>query len=272
MTDHNGSKAVKDWRPPPGYESALAKDRKAQKAKEEKKPLLALKSAKVTNHEDTASEGSESGFSETGRTSFFVNALTPFVDEASKMTKTSNSFTGLDADSQEYDKGALASLNNWAHRVHVVRAKKRKSDDRTARYIEGSKKPESSGEAVIIRRDKDVDKASVMMPVLPTDRKSLAKNIKKLPKPPSDREEIVVLMDSGSVTHALDADVELPGWLLEPPVKNMADKIAETACGGHLKATGAVTILGNVDGHQIRSSVRAHEGSKGTHSQCALSC
>ena len=91
-----------------------------------------------------------------------------------------------------------------------------------------------------------------MMPALPTDRKSLAKIIKKLPKPPSDREEIVVLMDSGSFTHALDADVELPGWLLEPPDKSMADKIAETACGGHLKATGAVTILGNVDGHQIR--------------------
>ena len=35
MKDHNGSKAVKDWRPPPGYESALAKAQKARKAKED---------------------------------------------------------------------------------------------------------------------------------------------------------------------------------------------------------------------------------------------
>ena len=75
MKDHNGSKPVKDWRPPPNYESALAKARKAKKAKEEKPKLHAI----VTDHEDTASEGSESGFSEVGRSSFFINALTPFA-------------------------------------------------------------------------------------------------------------------------------------------------------------------------------------------------
>ena len=252
--DHNGSKPVKDWRPPPSYESALAKARKAQKAKEEKPELNAIKAHKVTNHEDTASEGSESGFSEVGRSSFFINALTPFADGVNKLTKTSNSFTGLDDNAQEYDKGALASLNTWAHRVHIVRTKKSKSDDRsskidrTARYIEGPKKPESSGEAVIIRKDKDVDKATAMMLALPTHRKAIARIIKKLPKPPSGRDEINVLMDSGSFTHALDADIELPGWLIEPPDQSMADKVAETACSGHLKATGAVTILGTVDG------------------------
>ena len=247
--DHNGSKPAKDWKPPPGYESALAKAKKAAKAKEDKnKPKI---NAMLTDDDDTASEG---GFSELGQTSFFIQALTP----AAPKTKTSNAFAGLTEDEQEFDGNVLEGFNDWAHKVYTARTKRMKpvirpsKVDRTANFINGPKKPEPVEEAVIIRKGKDLDRASTMMPALPVSRKAIAKIVKKLPKSEDGGKEIQVLMDSGSFTHALDAEEELPGWFIEPPDLHMADKIAETACGGQLKASGAVTVTGDVDGHQIR--------------------
>ena len=40
MKEHNGDKPKKDWRPPPGYKSAIAKARDAAKAADKSKSLV----------------------------------------------------------------------------------------------------------------------------------------------------------------------------------------------------------------------------------------
>ena len=55
------------------------------------------------------------------------------------------------------------------------------------------------------------------------------------------------MLDSGSFTHAIDADVELPDHEVELCDSDAPGNSAESACGGIIKKWGTVKTTGTVD-------------------------
>ena len=88
---------------------------------------------------------------------------------------------------------------------------------------------------------------------LPSDRKSMAKISKRLEgmDMTCGPDEILVLIDTGSFTHAINADTHLPKHKILPVPKSEAHKVAETACGGTLKMLGKVRTQGTVGNTRI---------------------
>ena len=194
-----------------------------------------------------------------------------------------NRFNGLD-ENQDYDPDVLASLNSWAHSVHVAPTKVKKqmtSDsklDRAVKYINGpakatdepndnSTKSSKSHKApvpvtdiddaptIVIRSEKDMKKheAAVMklMAALPSNPKKLAKKARKIGNLELEDDEILAMVDSGSFLHAIDAELDLPGHSIEALDGKDRAKSAETACGAVLKRLGTVRTEGYVDGEKV---------------------
>ena len=86
-----------------------------------------------------------------------------------------------------------------------------------------------------------------MASALPAERKALAKAAKKIAHldVTCGPDEILALVDTGSFTHALDADEVLPNHEVLPVPKS-EHKTAETACGGTLDMLGKVVSTGTV--------------------------
>ena len=88
---------------------------------------------------------------------------------------------------------------------------------------------------------------------LPKDKKALAKISKRLENVDlkCGENEILVMVDTGSFTHAIDAEQSLPNHAILPVPTSESHKTAETACGGTLEMKGKVRTTGSVDGTQI---------------------
>jgi septum formation topological specificity factor MinE len=268
----------KKMKPPEGYKSAIGKARDAAraaspkaKAKPKAKPKSAAKkkiNAIMSEDEDDPAEdtASDSDFSE--HDSGHVQPLMRFRPVVSGAPRTTvdvqpshicgvNRFQGLDT-SQSYDAEMLASLNSWAHNVRVKATKSPKSRsaedcalDKMSKFVSSSQKAKSQP-IVVVQNDREVDKASNLIQALPNDRKSLTKVVNRVSKhvqlAPDER---LVMVDSGSFTHAIDADVDLPGHTVTPIGPNERAGDGESACGHVMKRTGRVKTNGTVAGKSL---------------------
>ena len=62
---------------------------------------------------------------------------------------------------------------------------------------------------------------------------------------------MIVVVDTGSFTHAIDADVELPDHEIEACDPDAPGTSAETAGGGILKKLGVVRRRGIIDDSEV---------------------
>lgn len=266
---NNKGKPKKDWKPPVGYKSALGKARDAARAEEAKKKgtvasMVAPKARR--QEEDTASEDDDGEYSQVGR-SFQICALRLPRTAANQKPETHNQFVSFEDTEQEYDPETIAAFNNWAHHVNVVSKAPKKNKK--------SKKPSSpppqsfaphcdalppgtgcdvpQDDVVVIKSSKDFDKYShLIAAALPTEKKALAKTAKKIASLDvvCGPNEILALVDTGSFTHAVDADKVLPHHEILPVPKS-EHRTAETACGGTLTMLGKVVTTGTVGGVRV---------------------
>ena len=177
---------------------------------------------------------------------------------------SSNRFDGLGED-QEYDPAMIETLNAWANKVYVKpkksptpkQLKEEKIVRKAAKFIEGMKYEVDhlgdQDETFVLKSCKDVDRIAGLCNPLPTDRKSLAKVAKKLVKKIAlEDDEVLMMVDSGSFAHCVDAEEEFPDHTItEPDAKAQSAGNAETACGGILKNLGSIKVSGKVDGQQV---------------------
>ena len=92
------------------------------------------------------------------------------------------------------------------------------------------------------------------MAALPRDKNGLAKAMKKLEKVEVAPDDILCMIDSGSVVHAVDADVELPNHNIRENDPQERPTVCETACGGILKKLGTVRVNGEVVSEKVSMS------------------
>ena len=271
MSKANVGVPKKDWKPPAGYKSAIAKARDAARLKLKDAPKPKAKAAAkrnkinavTTDDEDTASDSDLSDgerpiralrrFQAVGRGVPISHCKMPIQNPICTM----NSFEGLDQ-SQTYDPETLASLNQWHVKVtHVKQLSKKKrkvSDDsaltRDVKFISSNRRPREEP-PIIVSSVKDLENASANIKPLPTDRKGLTAVLDKISKITLEPDERLVMVDSGSFCHAIDAEAELPNHaiLTLSPTDRCSD--AESACGGIMKRLGKVRTKGLVDGHAL---------------------
>ena len=276
MKEANPGKEKKDWKPPSGYKSALriAVDKaKAKDAKDRGIQPVRRKVASVSRDDDSASDDDD--FSDSGARAFSIQAITRFrpvtkgqlwsraqvsSDSRSDRINAVNQFHGL-GDDQEYDPETLQALSSWANVVRFSSTKKNKKTslinpafetlpiEKAAKWIEGPTRPKD--QTMILRSAKDVNRASDIIAALPESRKGIAKVAKKLETVTLQPDEILCMVDSGSVVHAIDADEELPDHHVEAPSERDQQEVAETACGGLLHKLGKVRVQGTIDGQNV---------------------
>ena len=256
MSKHNGSKPKKEWRPPPGYKSAIGRARDAAKAKEAagtKKKMAAV----TADDDDTGSEDNYS-FADGRTNSFRICAITK-----GQSVESTNPFNLLHEDQQDYDPGVLEALGSWAHKVHVnPKSRKKESPksseaklDRAVNYINSNKKSDEKA-VVVIRKDQLSDKAMRrarrIAAAVPQDKREQSKIFRTFRRVNVGPDEILAMIDTGSFAHAINARKNLPQHSIEAVDEEMRGKVAETACGGILKVLGSVTVNATADGMPVR--------------------
>lgn len=257
MRKANVGKEKKDWKPPVGYKSALGKARDAARAAEEKKKKVAA----LENPEDTASDDDDCDFGSEHGGSFKVAALTrtsmPRVTLKPPQICAVNRFTGLD-DQQEYDPEVLSALNGWAHNVRVASKKATRSKpdaklDRTVNYINGNKKPDDSKPRAANgpRTDEETEVIVSQIKSATHSKAISVRAARKIGNWELEDGEMIALVDTGSFTHAIDADVELPDHDIESCDPNAPGTSAETAGGGILQKLGVVRTKGLIDDAEV---------------------
>ena len=102
-----------------------------------------------------------------------------------------------------------------------------------------------------MHNERDVDKVSELVRPLPQDRKAMSKVFKKLDRVSLAPGEKLVMVDSGSFCHAIDADIELPNNVVYPLKASENSQNAESACGGIMKRLGRVKTEGTVEGMSL---------------------
>ena len=256
MRKANVGKEKKDWKPPSGYKSALGKARDAARDAEQKKKKVAA----LENGDDTASDDDDDcDFSSQHGESFKIKALTRIprnrsAPEPPKMCSV-NKFEGLD-EQQEYDPEVLAALNTWAHNVRVAPKRDRKVKqspthqsklDRTVNYINSHKKPNIKN-----RTDKEIDViVNQIAAATRSSKASHARAARRIGSWELEDGEIVAIVDTGSFTHAIDADVELPDHNVDLCDPDAPGSSAETAGGDVIKKLGIVHTKGIIDGNAV---------------------
>ena len=268
MQEANPGKARKDWVPPVGYKSAIAKAREAAKATAKAKPkakatkkISALLQDSIEPEDDTASEN---GFSSDNEGSMcalrqldpsLCNESSSLAALAPRPISTINRFDGLQ-EGQSYDKDMLLSLNNWAHRVRNESSIKPKAKAKADPEIENavkfiSDKTQIASPVIVVHSSRDIDKATDIVKPLPANRKAMTKLVKKLSSNVSCQpDERLVMVDSGAFTHAIDPDVELSNFdfSLVPLKDDEKGLDGESACGGIMKCLGHISTRGTVEG------------------------
>ena len=256
MRKANVGKKREEWKPPPGYKSALGKARDAAKAADEKRKKV----ASMEGGEDTASEDDDCDFGSEHGGSFTINALTrmrslPMVPPAPKIC-TVNRFEGLD-EKQEYDTAVLSALNSWAHNVRVSPKQSRRSkpskkaDEELNEAVDFVNGNETKNDEATTTKEADVV-INHVAPVAGTSKVHRARAARKIGSWELEDGEIVAIVDSGSFTHAINAETELPDHEVEPFDSDTPGSAAETAGGGILKKLGTVRTTSIIDGSQVQ--------------------
>ena len=273
MAEANKDKKPGEKRtPPPGYKSALGRARDAQKAADAKakaKPKAkAIKAIAPAYDEDTASDDSDSD-------SDFPDILAAVRPRFTKVTKGTrraratpiaespdvqsvNSFSGL-VDDVQLGPWTIAAVEKWAHKTNTEAQNKmsqkekklqRSSNkiDRISNYIQGPKKADSVEQAIIINNEKDIDQIAPMITPLPAERKKINKILQKVAEINLLPGERLCLVDSGSFTHAIDAEEDLPEFDVIPLKDSQLGRDGESASGEIMKRLGKVKTEGTVEG------------------------
>ena len=149
-------------------------------------------------------------------------------------------------------------MNNWAHSVRVKpQAKMKKiktlseethTIDKLCNFVNSKRKPRSQLIADV-NNEKDLDKASDVIRPLPTNHKTLNKMCRKIGTHVKlEKDEKLVMVDSGSFCHAIDAEVELPSHEISPIPEGENKGDGGAACGSVIKRLGKVKTRGSVEG------------------------
>ena len=266
------------WKPPAGYKSAIAKARDAAKAtsKPKAKPKAKPRVASLVQDPDEADDldtASESDFTdgENGDGVFALRRFQPVLRgaraSAIPVQKSQicgvNRFEGLEI-SHSAEADMMEHLNSWAHNVHhahskgISKGKSRKARtaeerdiEKACKFVEGNRRPKSQP-IVILNNERDVTQASDVIKALPSDRKSLTKAINRVSKRIElAHDERLVMVDSGSFTHAINAGVDLPQHSVVPIGPNERSGDGESACGSVMKRKGRVKTQGSVAGKSL---------------------
>ena len=168
-----------------------------------------------------------------------------------------NHFHDLD-ESQLYDPATLATINDWnvkVSRVRTLSKKKLKAVDdigisQDVDFITSNRRPRHDP-VIVIQSVKDVDRVTDAMKPLPTSKKELTKVLDKINKIQLASDEKLVMVDSGSFCHAINAHEELPSHSIKPLTSSDNCQDAESACGGIIKRFGKVKTQGLVDGQSL---------------------
>ena len=245
MKKANVGRPKDQWKPPEGYKSALGKARDLARAAEKKnKKVAALETGSDTASDDDCDFGSEHGGSFR-----VVAALTRVKPLPSKICHI-NKFSGLDMQ-QDYDPDVLKSLNAWAHNVKVAPKKARKAAqsssklDRTVNYINGGKKcgPEPRSQEDIV--------VGQMAAAAPSSKINAARAARTIGNWELEDGEILAIFDTGSFTHAIDADVELPDHEVQECDADSPGTSAETAGGDVIRKLGTVHTESIIDDSKV---------------------
>ena len=255
----------KDWKPPEGYKSAIAKAREAArasgakpKAKSAPKKVTALLQDSVAPAEDTASDFSSDEDGDLCALRRLPRSKASIIAKVTPQpTHVMNSFDGLE-EGQSYDLEMLQSFNNWAHKVRVKPQAHKKAKavadpeiERQARYIAGKARP-SSSPIVIVQNSHDVDRSVDIIKPLPSCRKAMTKLVHKVTSNITcAADEKLCMVDSGAFTHAIDAETELPDHELIAIGANERSPDGESACGGIMRCLGRVKTKGTVEGMSL---------------------
>ena len=122
--------------------------------------------------------------------------------------------------------------------------------EKIANWVKSQKKPVD--EVVIVRTPKDCDKLESVIAALPQDKKGLIKAAKKIESIVLGPNEMLVMIDSGSFIHAINAEESLPDHPIIPAKAGEKPLIAETACGGKLKKNGTVRVNCEIDNTEAK--------------------
>ena len=252
MRKANVGVAKDKWKPPADYKSALGKARdEARKKSPGRAASPGRVAGLISDGEDTASD-SEASDNDSVHPNY-CHAMRPVkkgtslkkarINAIDYEKKTDKNFetNRLQAfgDGTGIDSETVDCLNSWAEKVNMG-----KPESQSARKKRS--KPISSV--------KDLEKLVGPMASLTLDNKSLAKWVKAVLKEmriECDNDEILAMIDSGSFTHAADAEVHLPGHEILPPGPRERRRKAETACGGILDIKGLVNISAEVNGNAL---------------------
>ena len=196
----------------------------------------------------------------------FIIHLSIYINTKDRSICSINKFEGLNT-SQSYDAEMLESLNSWAHKVRnqnesrQTKSRKTKSLktksvedwelDKLSTFVSSHKKPKAQS-IVVLQSDREVSKAADVIKPLPHDRKAMTKVVnwvsKRVQFAPDER---LVMVDSGSFCHAINASVDLAGHKVTPIGPNEKSGDGESACGGVMKRTGRVQTKGTVAGKSL---------------------
>ena len=229
------------WKPPEGYKSALGRARDADRKRAQKVSAL------TTEAEDTASE---SDVSDSDSINFSIKVMKP-VKNGTPLTKaysaaaarsnekdqypTSNKFDVLSCES---DHDVMDSLGSWA--------KIKSTEPQSVRKLKSK--------MCAIKEVKDIRKLEGKLASMSLDGGRLSRSVERVLKEmriECDNNELLVMMDSGSFTHAINAETHLPGHEILPPSPKESRRKAETACGGILNIKGVVKVAAEVNDHSL---------------------
>ena len=166
--------------------------------------------------------------------------LCRLIGQLNNIIKISNKFQHLDSKTKITDDDVKA-LNSWA-KIYVAKLGESQADRK------------KRGRMVIVKSERGMDKIMGKMAALPTDRKGLTKDAKRVTKHKEiqlENDEFLAMLDSGSFLHAVNADEVLPLHKINPPGPRERRQKAETACGGILEILGTVDVDAEVDGHKV---------------------
>lgn len=134
----------------------------------------------------------------------------------------------------------VKALNAWGANVRITSS--------------GMQSQRKKNKMIVAKSDKDMDRAMDTISALPTYKKGLIKAARKVMihnKIELDNHEILAMIDSGSFTHAANAEKTLPFHKIKPPRIRDLRRKAETACGGILEVKGSIDVDGEVDGQKL---------------------
>ena len=151
-----------------------------------------------------------------------------------------NKFSALEGQQQEYDAETLKTLNSWRHKVRMAPKKDRKPASEIAAVEQKNK----SAKCEVPRGDDKSQQRCVASSLPPRAARKVGKWELK-------NDEIIAIFDTGSFTHAIDADKVLPDFKVDQCDSDAPGTSAEPAGEDVLRKLGTVRTATTIDGVDV---------------------